>query len=442
MSVPIKINVGVVGEEPIKIGLKSPTNTQPINVSAPIVIGHDIPEYDGPYTVTPSEEAQTLDTDGKKMVQDVTVEAVPSDYVGSAISRQSELSASGPIVTAPAGYYAEDASKTISNATMKSPLEVTANPTISVDANGLVTAETALNTFQNPVKTEGYAQPFYSVQLRVNGLSTQQLPTLSATTYTPGATAQEIAAQQYLTGKQTISAIAPPYYDMSVSTAWMGAGAELVGTFALADIKLSATDFNTWTPSTTATDILATRSPGTFTADGVIDQYDYIIIWETKLPLVYGTGATDVARPLFLAGYHVQELIRRPNSYGNILSGNANNTVNISAFSAGSFLPYYNNNGVQSYTYNASYGFYVTLTANTLSSATAASPTVTLKSPKVTARCSSTYMSTANAGKIDKDKSIISQKAIVYKVKKPAFLQGIYYNIMRLVQETNAQLGG
>ena len=441
MSVPIKINVGVVGEEPIKIGLKSPTNTQPINVSAPIVIGHDIPEYDGPYTVTPSEEAQTLDTDGKKMVQDVAVEAVPSDYVGSAISRQSELSASGPTVTAPAGYYAEAATKTIGNATL-SPVSVNVSPDISVDANGLVTASKTASTFKTPVSSAGYAKTTDSVQVTTNVSNTYQLPTLGATTYTPGATAQEIAAQQYLTGKQTISAIAPPYYDMSGANAWMGAGAELVGTFTLADVKLSATDFNTWTPSTTATDILATRTAGTFTADGVIDQYDYIIIWETKLPLVYTSGATDVARPLFLAGYHIQELIRRPNSFNNILAGNANNTVNISAFTAGSFLPYYNGNGTLSYTYNTSYGFYCTVTANTLSSATAAAPTITLKSPKVTARCSTTYMSTANAGKIDKDKSVISQKAIVYKVKKPAFLQGIYYNIMRLVQETNAQLGG
>ena len=420
---PARLNVSVSDT-----GVSASTGTPVVKV--------DPPTYEGSYTVTPSEQQQTLETEGLKMANDVTVEAVPSDYVGSSIPRQSELSASGSTVTAPAGYYAESATKSVADATWHGSTQLSRTPSISVSENGLVTATIPTNSSNlYPITSDGYALASHAYPVSATGSNTFQLPSLGATTYTPSSVAQEIAAGQFLTGKQTISAIAPPYYDMSGANAWMGAGAELVGTFTLADKKLSATDFNTWTPSTTATDILATRTAGTFTADGVIDQYDYIIIWETKLPLVYTSGATDVARPLFLAGYHAQELIRRPNSFNNILAGNANNTVNISAFSSGSFLPYYNNNGVQSYTYNASYGFYATLTANTLSSATAAAPTITLKSPKVTARCSTTYMSTANAGKIDKDKSVISQKAIVYKVKKPAFLQGIYYNIMRLVQE-------
>lgn len=36
--------------------------------------------YAGPYTVTPSDEAQVLHTDEKRMTGDVTVEKIPSNY--------------------------------------------------------------------------------------------------------------------------------------------------------------------------------------------------------------------------------------------------------------------------------------------------------------------------------------------------------------------------
>lgn len=43
--------------------------------------GGSVPEYTGPYTVTPSESAQTLATDGKKCTDDITVNPIPSSYV-------------------------------------------------------------------------------------------------------------------------------------------------------------------------------------------------------------------------------------------------------------------------------------------------------------------------------------------------------------------------
>lgn len=49
----------------------------------------DVPEYDGEYTVTPTEEAQTLETNGKRMTDDVTIEAIQPNYVGSSIPRKS-----------------------------------------------------------------------------------------------------------------------------------------------------------------------------------------------------------------------------------------------------------------------------------------------------------------------------------------------------------------
>ena len=36
--------------------------------------------YDGPYTVTPGAEAQTLSTNGMRMIADVVVGAIPQSY--------------------------------------------------------------------------------------------------------------------------------------------------------------------------------------------------------------------------------------------------------------------------------------------------------------------------------------------------------------------------
>lgn len=43
--------------------------------------GGSVPEYTGSYTVTPSEQTQTLATDGKECVDDITVNPIPSSYV-------------------------------------------------------------------------------------------------------------------------------------------------------------------------------------------------------------------------------------------------------------------------------------------------------------------------------------------------------------------------
>lgn len=39
-----------------------------------------VPEYTGSYTVTPSDHAQTLNTRGLKMAENITVDPIPSNY--------------------------------------------------------------------------------------------------------------------------------------------------------------------------------------------------------------------------------------------------------------------------------------------------------------------------------------------------------------------------
>ena len=78
-------------------------------------------------TATPTESEQVITPDtGKDGLDSVTVEAIPSTYVGSGIARKSssDMTAIGPIVTAPAGYYASDGVKRVASGTQGTPVAV------------------------------------------------------------------------------------------------------------------------------------------------------------------------------------------------------------------------------------------------------------------------------------------------------------------------------
>ncbi len=80
------------------------------------------------YTPTESQQAQTITynpNDGYNGIEEVsvTVNAIPSNYVGSGITRRSssDLTASGATVSVPSGYYQSNASKSVSNGTAGTP---------------------------------------------------------------------------------------------------------------------------------------------------------------------------------------------------------------------------------------------------------------------------------------------------------------------------------
>ena len=66
--------------------------------------------------VRPSEEEQSITADnGYTGLGTVTIEAIDDEYIGSAIDRRDEtdLTSTNNVVTVPAGYYAEEETKTI-----------------------------------------------------------------------------------------------------------------------------------------------------------------------------------------------------------------------------------------------------------------------------------------------------------------------------------------
>lgn len=151
-------------------------------------------------TAMPTESAQTITADsGYGGLSSVAVGAISSTYVGSGIARKSssDLTASGATITAPAGYYAESASKSVATTTH-------ANPTASINSStGLVTA--------SHTQTAGYVSAGTTT-------GTLQLTTQAAKTVTPTESSQTaVAAGVYTTGAVTVGAISSTYVGSGIT---------------------------------------------------------------------------------------------------------------------------------------------------------------------------------------------------------------------------------
>lgn len=311
---------------------------------------------------------------------------------------------------------------------------ITENPTISVDySTGEISAAYDVTTNHNPIAVSGYAEKEGIFPVRMKGNTSTQLYTIPETIYIPAGADMVIPAERYLTGDQIIRAVAPPYYDMDGAMSFLGGGAELVSSFYSKSDKLKNTDFNGWTPSTTAKAIVASANASTYSAD--LGNYEYFIVWECGCDMAYTGTPTLKAHFLLSRAYLVQGLFKRPSTWANIEADNFNGNTCGSIYTS-NFLQYYGTTtGSVTYTWSQSYGVYFGVTAATFASSTADSTTVTLKTPTVNARCSTTYMSTGNAALVDQDNSTFYIRGKLYRTKTNTMWRGIYGKVVDLVNE-------
>lgn len=219
MSGPIRVSVNVIGDSPVKVDARVPHRTQKIDVKAPIVQDR-APIYDGPYEIVPTEQEQTLETNGHKMTDNVTVDAIPSDHVGSGVPRNdsSSLSASGKTVSVPAGYYAEDTSKAVDNATWKGGSRYEPTLSLDVDDNGLITGSVNTSSSVQPLSASGYAEKNHNYGITILANATKQLQTVSGSTITPTESQQTaVPAKKYTIGDVKVGAIPSDYVGSGVT---------------------------------------------------------------------------------------------------------------------------------------------------------------------------------------------------------------------------------
>ena len=142
----------------------------------------------------------TLDSNGK-LLSGVTAYANGTKYTGTIASKtSSDLTVSGATVTAPAGYYASNASQTVANGSATAPATISGtSASVSTGTNTLTLSKTISVT---PTVSAGYVASGTAGNSNVS--LTASVTTKAATTWTPTTSDQSIASGTYCTGAQTI----------------------------------------------------------------------------------------------------------------------------------------------------------------------------------------------------------------------------------------------
>lgn len=206
------------------------------------------------------------------------------------------------------------------------------------------------------------------------------------------------------------------FHDRSIPFDFLGVEPEYIKEIYSAEYALADTLYSSWTPSTTAKAIVAAKtiSP-TYVGDTA--DYEYILRWRFDADIVYVDGTTMKVTPVRECEELYQLIAKRPSSLANVESDNFNGN-NCSTFYTSALLVYNNSSGALTYTWSASYGFYIGATAATFSNATTNTPTITFKSPTINSRCSTTYFSTARAANVDQDNSKVKLVGELWRVKR------------------------
>lgn len=174
-----------------------------------------VPVFDSPtrtYTPTESQQTETITFDPSSYngIQQVgvTVNPVSSSYVGSGVTRRTstDLGANGATVTAPAGYYENAATKTITSGSVTAPASITGtSATVSTGTNTLTLSKTVSVTPN--VTTAGYIASGGGTAGNSNVSLTASVTTQAAQTIYPSSSDQTISSGRYLTGAQTIKGV-------------------------------------------------------------------------------------------------------------------------------------------------------------------------------------------------------------------------------------------
>ncbi len=270
----------------------------------------------GATTITPTESVQTAVASDIYTTGAITVDAIPANYVGSGVTQRdsTDLSSTGAVVNVPSGYYTSSETYTMPSGSATTPsTTITANPSISVSASGLITSTASTNQSVTPIVSAGYVSSGTAGTVSVSGSNTSQLTTQGATTITPTESVQTaVASGTYTTGTVSVGAIPSNYVGSGVprrdSTDLTVSGATITapsGYYASSASKsVTSMTLPTSTSASGAGATIATFNPSTTTSyinipvgyNAAASNYELQKVWlDTKTITQNGTynASTD-----------------------------------------------------------------------------------------------------------------------------------------------------
>lgn len=177
-------------------------------------------------------------------------------------------------------------------------------------------------------------------------------------------------------------------------SSWMGYNAEFVQDLGTLNLTLADTSWSTWTPTNTATQIRARSTLTTFVADRT--KYEYLIKWLCHVEIEYEDGVTPSPAVEEFVGLNPYYIVKRPSNLSRLQSRDFN-TYGLSLVNNTYFIRYKNTSGSLAMATDTVQGIYCADPTCTLSSSSTDTPTVTVTSPYVYARCSDGYFKTTSA---------------------------------------------
>lgn len=192
------------------------------------------------------------------------------------------------------------------------------------------------------------------------------------------------------------------------SWSWMGKNPTKVKDYGTTKVWLKDCGYNTWTPTTTSTEIVSRANLEAYTAD--FGTYSYYVLMRFHSHFEYGSGATGTAQIDDVYWICANECYKYHSNYSAMSSGTPNTQTYQTDFSGGMF--YISTTGANTYTASATYGVF----PYTAPSLTLSSTSITPATPQINARCNASYFSTAAAATVDKNTSYYELKTEIWRV--------------------------
>ena len=176
---------------------------------------------------------------------------------------------------------------------------------------------------------------------------------------------------------------------------WMGRNPLRLYQSPVDSALFSDTAWASWTPTTTATALTTTSTYTSFSAD--MTNYEYLIHFQMYEALSYNGSATAKARLERACIDQWAIATRYASNRTNLIAGTRNGNNAVSVLSQ-AVMEYYNTSGSLTVAYSWGYGLYPSAPTPSFSSSTSTSPTINVRIPALNSRCSTSYLTVANAG--------------------------------------------
>ena len=263
---------------------------------------------------------------------------------------------------------------------------ITANPTISVNASGLITSSVSASQAVTPTVSSGFVSSGTAGAITVSGSNTSQLSTQGVTIITPSGLEQTaVTAGKYTTGAVTVK----PFIFGTLRP-----DAEKVQTYTYDKLLVQDESITIPAYTTTSTTIKAGAALSTtYTTD--YDNYNYYILERFVISPVYSSTSNAKGREEYNVTSTLYELTDIPPNNFISASGKVftNHSVAMTATGNLTRTLYWSSGSAVSVYTSASYGLVQVAVAPTLSSGV-----ITVNSPNINIRGNATYLSSTYWG--------------------------------------------